>query len=920
MARRAWLVVALAAGASAALSEEIKELTARIHSLQTQSGQLSSYKGLSLLRSTWPLGARRRDNASESTTIGLYRIIGNPLPPRHDARQLQQNLQYILDNEPELSRAKKIFVLNRLNESLGRDVTAQVARAGYEVLSIPFAETDYRPLQMEDTYGLSPDDWGDLLVPKFSMLNANLYVMNNNGARNTALRHGVQNGWAWTLPFDGNCYFTASQWRAMLYELRKAGRRNVSYVAVPMVRTTVVQNDERSEVLLKKQRERRLLESDKFGALAKDGPIEAPPGLAANAGPGEHQVAFSRNATIRFDPTAPYGHRPKVSLLWKLHVSGAWNSWNHEAVFRSEGPCVYLSKKHKVRPPNVCVRTLPGVDSLAAKSTSSAKAVVYRLPDIFKHSNRDQKKKSKQLQQSGDDYDSRRVRRDLRELAIKLKIREVDNSMSLSTRSSRHFVKPVFFNVYSMETMRRECVVHRLETGGFVNGDASNHHCAQIVALVALAEQHIDDKPMSVVDKGRTASIDASVQHYQSIGPYDWRVNELPLDAEVETVRPLKALESAMRKRPHDLRIGTFDLARRLRDKRYRTEFGDEFVRWENRMRPDSQLWGEGSEAFDRTRSYEMTTNVTLYALAHFYTGDPRFAHKATQIVRSWFLDPRTRMIPTMRYSHFSRPSGTGVGVFQLKDLTYALDAIALIQRSTAWSQSDTARMRAWCADYAADLSNRRERFMKGYHGLWYALQYAAVVRCSNETARPDFEGVVKHADKYIQENHESNSLRSQLVAVYALIMTWRGLQHSGGADAATRISDYLKPIVAKLDAGIAASEDLCDLPVHERKANVHSAIEKVVVNDACNLGPSLAVESFTPLCQWAFDIDPSFALELASCRRLPPWDNVQPVFNSDPAYPEIPTATLAEYHWPPLRPSDAAITDVFFPFQNLLW
>lgn len=883
-----------------------------------QSGQLSSYKGLSLLRSTWPLGARRGENASESTTIGLYRIIGNPLPPRHDARQLQQNLQYILDNEPELYRAKKIFVLNRLNESLARDVKAQVLGAGHEVLSIPFAETDYRPLQMEDTYGLSPHEWGDLLVPKFSMLNANLYVMNNNGARNTALRHGVQNGWAWTLPFDGNCYFTATQWRAMLYELRKAGRRNVSYVAVPMVRTTVVQNDARSGVLLKGQRR---LESAKFGALAQEGPIEAPPGLAANDGPGEHQVAFSRNATLRFDPTAPYGHRPKVSLLWKLHVSGAWNSWNHEAVFRSEGPCVYLSQKHKVRPPNVCVRTLPGVDTQAAKSTSSAKAVVYRLPDIFKRADHEAKQtKSKQMQQSGDDYDSRRVRRDLRERAIKLKIQEVDNSMPLSTRSSRHFVKPVFFNVYSMETMRRECVVHRLETGGFVNGDASDHHCAQIVALVALAEEHIHDKLMTVLDKGQTASNDASVQHYQSIGPYDWRVKELPPDTEIETVRPLKALESAMRKRPHELRIGTFDLARRLRDRRYRTEFGDEFVRWEHRMRPDSQLWGEGSEAFDRTRSYEMTTNVTMYALAHFYTGDPRFALKATQIVRSWFLDPRTRMLPTIKYSHFSRPSGTGVGAFQLKDLTYALDAVALLQRSTAWTPSDTTRMRAWCAEYAMDLADRRERIMKGYHGLWYALQYAAVVRCSNETARPDLGVVVKHADKYIQQNHESNSLRSQLVAVYALILTWRALQHSGDVDASTRVSDYLRPVISKLDAGIAASEDLCELPVHERRANVHSPLEKVVVNDACNLGPSLAVECFTPLCQWAFDIDASFAVQLACCRRLPSFDNMVPVVKSDPAYPEIPTAPLAEYHWPPLRPSDAVITDFFFPFQNLLW
>ena len=68
-----------------------------------------------------------------------------------------------------------------------------------------------------------------------SAVSRNNYVINNNGARNAALRDGKDRA-KWVLPWDGNCFVTASAWSEIVTSVR--ARPYMKYFTVPMARAT----------------------------------------------------------------------------------------------------------------------------------------------------------------------------------------------------------------------------------------------------------------------------------------------------------------------------------------------------------------------------------------------------------------------------------------------------------------------------------------------------------------------------------------------------------------------------------------------------------------------------------------------------------------------------------------------------------
>ena len=85
--------------------------------------------------------------------------------------------------------------------------------------------------------------------------------------------------------------------------------------------------------------------------------------------------------------------------------------------------------------------------------------------------------------------------------------------------------------------------------------------------------------------------------------------------------------------------------------------------------------------ALDSNRLQGMLADVRDLALAHHFTGDMRYARKSAAVIRTWFLDPATRMNPSLRYGQ-SIPGitdGRGIGIIDTRDLWLVIDAVALI-------------------------------------------------------------------------------------------------------------------------------------------------------------------------------------------------------------------------------------------------
>jgi hypothetical protein len=234
----------------------------------------------------------------------LYRIIGNDLYPRHRPGMSRANVQFILEHEPALADCEKRWVVNRIvDQAEERAIIDLLDRHRQSYLHLPFVREDYARIGWDlDCFpdqrfllnppGARPSPDEPRQREARSRQAKNSYVMNNNGARNAALRAG--RGIAkWVLPWDGNCFVTETAWA----EIRGAilAQPYLKYFIVPMARTVA-----NVDLLTPEYRPQTF---------------------------DEPQILFRRDASEEFDPTYVYGRRPKVALLWRLGVPGAWDAW-----------------------------------------------------------------------------------------------------------------------------------------------------------------------------------------------------------------------------------------------------------------------------------------------------------------------------------------------------------------------------------------------------------------------------------------------------------------------------------------------------------------------------------------------------------------------------------------------------------------
>jgi len=237
-------------------------------------------------------------------TFVLYRILGNDLPPRHRKGQTRENLRFILEHEPEFPGCIKIWVLNRIiDQEEKREIEALLTHHGREYVDIPFERNEYLKIGLNERDLPSDafmrryvqkgnDEWLRLTVESHRLKNKNLYLMNNNSARNLALSRGRGKA-KWIMPWDGNCFLTVNAWKEIA---QGVGQRPWNrYFIVPMARTG------RNEDLLQ-------------------------PGYRPRADE-EPQVIFRRDSAESFDESYAYGTMPKVELLRRLRVPGSWDLW-----------------------------------------------------------------------------------------------------------------------------------------------------------------------------------------------------------------------------------------------------------------------------------------------------------------------------------------------------------------------------------------------------------------------------------------------------------------------------------------------------------------------------------------------------------------------------------------------------------------
>ena len=169
------------------------------------------------------------------------------------------------------------------------------------------------------------------------------------------------------------------------------------------------------------------------------------------------------------------------------------------------------------------------------------------------------------------------------------------------------------------------------------------------------------------------------------------------------------------------------------------TEDGLPYVRRDGHSNPELKK-------FDRDRLGRFSANLRRLTGAYLLAGRPEHARKMVSMLRTWFLDERTRMNPNGTYAQMvpGRHDGLGrpEGVLDLYSLIDAVDAATVLERDRLLSKKEMKALRGWFADYVEWLltseSGRGEYAAKNNHGIAYDVQTAvfALFAGRDEVAR----------------------------------------------------------------------------------------------------------------------------------------------------------------------------------------
>ena len=145
---------------------------------------------------------------------------------------------------------------------------------------------------------------------------------------------------------------------------------------------------------------------------------------------------------------------------------------------------------------------------------------------------------------------------------------------------------------------------------------------------------------------------------------------------------------------------------------------------------------------FDQHRMAMRTLRDAVAALAAAYkiTGDDRYVTKAVELLRVFFLDPKTRMNPNLQYAQAvpGRSPGRSYGIIDGLHLVEIPPAIAAMQSSPALPPEVLAGLKQWfreMADWMMTSENgRTEGAAKNNHSVAYFVQIAAFSRFTDDT------------------------------------------------------------------------------------------------------------------------------------------------------------------------------------------
>jgi hypothetical protein len=127
-----------------------------------------------------------------------------------------------------------------------------------------------------------------------------------------------------------------------------------------------------------------------------------------------------------------------------------------------------------------------------------------------------------------------------------------------------------------------------------------------------------------------------------------------------------------------------------------------------------------------------LSVQVPTLVAAWKVTRDRRYAVKAAEHLRAWFIDERTRMNPNLQYAQAIHgvTTGRGTGIIDTIHLVEVARAIEVLKDSSALSMTELGAITQWFKDYLQWMTTSKngtdERDAKNNHTTCWVMQVAA--------------------------------------------------------------------------------------------------------------------------------------------------------------------------------------------------
>ncbi len=140
----------------------------------------------------------------------------------------------------------------------------------------------------------------------------------------------------------------------------------------------------------------------------------------------------------------------------------------------------------------------------------------------------------------------------------------------------------------------------------------------------------------------------------------------------------------------------------------------------------------------DNSRYFlEMTSDISTLTLAWFFSKDERYAGKASELIRNWFLNAELN-IDNQDDEFPNALQYNAISLLDAKGYIDVIDAVAILETSDSWNKRDTGKIKRWFSDYLQWLlvseAGLYEKSQMNFRGTWFDVQLAGYALFAGNT------------------------------------------------------------------------------------------------------------------------------------------------------------------------------------------